>query len=560
VNPEAFVSVCWNFGNIPVSALQGENRLEARSPLGALRLPGVIQRKLVVGEFNDPLEHEADCIADRVMCMPDPGDSITGTVPQSRRKCASCEEDEKTLRMERAAGSLVLGGEAPTIVHEVLRSPGTRLDARARAFFEPRFRRDFANVRIHDDARAALSAREVGALAYTVGQHVVIGEARGQAESVEGRRLLAHELAHTVQQSAPGNEAPSRVARTARSLTETLDPALLADDELTTEIREIRTLLDRQSESSEQGDMLAHAVARLGAELIKRHPPTRLPSGAPRAPEGVSVADVLHASSVAGGMMAVGGLSPQPVLVPAPPPPVVFPPTVVPPTVVPPTVVPPTVVPPTVAPPTVVPPTVTPGPAPAAGVGIGAAATAILVFIVVMLWPRDSIMSGREEQRELDEARRQQAAPQAPQPGSAQAAPAPVMTPGLSPADQKQWKECETLYEDYKGTQQRLAARSAAIDRILDNIANNRPVTDQERVDLCNFLDEQIALAESLHQKRSKYIEAGCDKFDWFNQGTTEAQRRASHQAELDNVDKQLKNLRQAQKDNCPPFASPSKR
>jgi hypothetical protein len=419
---EAPRGVSWDFSKIPIFPPDRASRLEARSSLSAPRLPGIIQPKLPIGDVSDPLEHEADRVADQVMRMPDPDLSITGAPPQISRKCAACEEEEKTLRMERVGGTLALGGEAPTIVHEVLHAPGTRLDASARAFFEPRFRRDFADVRIHDDARAARSAREVGALAYTVGQHVVVDPARYRAETAEGRRLLAHELAHTVQQSAPGSSTPSRLVRTAHSLTETLDPASLSDDELTTEIREIRTWLDGQSASSEQGDMLAHAVARLGAELVKRHPPTPAPLGAPRAPESVSVADVLRASSAAGGMLAVGGLLPQTMPVPAPPPPVFMPP----PTIVPPTIVPPTVVPPTVVPPTVVPPpTVAPGPAPAAGAGIGAAAAGILVFILIMLWPNTSIMSGREEQRLLDEdeARRRQAAGQSPQQG-------PVPAPG----------------------------------------------------------------------------------------------------------------------------------
>lgn len=99
---------------------------------------------------------------------------------------------------------------APPIVHEVLRSPGRPLDAAARAFFEPRFGVDFSAVRIHADSQAAASARAVNALAYTVDRDVVFDTGQYAPHSESGRRLLAHELTHVVQQ---GNGAPERVFR-----------------------------------------------------------------------------------------------------------------------------------------------------------------------------------------------------------------------------------------------------------------------------------------------------------------------------------------------------------
>jgi hypothetical protein len=94
----------------------------------------------------------------------------------------------------------------PPIVHEVLRSPGQSLDLSARAFMEPRFGHDFGRVRVHADAKAAGSARAVNALAYTVGRDVVFGSGQYAPGTAVGQRLLAHELAHTVQQegTAPG--------------------------------------------------------------------------------------------------------------------------------------------------------------------------------------------------------------------------------------------------------------------------------------------------------------------------------------------------------------------
>ena len=90
--------------------------------------------------------------------------------------------------------------EAPPIVHDVLRSPGRPLDPATRDFMEPRFGHDFSQVRVHTDAKAAQSARAVDALAYTVGRNVVFGVGRYAPEADEGRKLLAHELAHVAQQ------------------------------------------------------------------------------------------------------------------------------------------------------------------------------------------------------------------------------------------------------------------------------------------------------------------------------------------------------------------------
>jgi hypothetical protein len=84
----------------------------------------------------------------------------------------------------------------------VLASAGHALDPSARAFFEPRFGHDFGNIRIHADGSAAASARAVDAHAYTVGRHVVFGHGKYAPDRAEGRWLLAHELAHVVQQGS----------------------------------------------------------------------------------------------------------------------------------------------------------------------------------------------------------------------------------------------------------------------------------------------------------------------------------------------------------------------
>ncbi len=110
--------------------------------------------------------------------------------------------------LRRSASSVAAPGFAPPLVHDVLRSPGRPLDTGTREFMEPRFGHSFADVRVHADARAAESADAVHAHAYAVGHDVVFGAGRYSPGSADGRRLIAHELAHVVQQSATGSAVP----------------------------------------------------------------------------------------------------------------------------------------------------------------------------------------------------------------------------------------------------------------------------------------------------------------------------------------------------------------
>jgi hypothetical protein len=117
-------------------------------------------------------------------------------------ECDECKKKKGAGLQRRAIGSGP--AIAPRIVHDVLRTPGQPLDAATRAFMEPRFAYDFSKVRVHADGRADESARAVSAEAYTVGQDIVFGEGQYTPRTESGRKLVAHELAHVVQQSAPG--------------------------------------------------------------------------------------------------------------------------------------------------------------------------------------------------------------------------------------------------------------------------------------------------------------------------------------------------------------------
>ncbi len=151
-----------------------------------------------------------------------------------QRKCAcggnsgpdgECAECRKTKLLQRRAAASSVPATAPSIVHEVLGSPGQPLDPVTQAFFEPRFGHDFSQVRVHTDERAADSARAVNALAYTVGQHVAFDTGLYSPQTETGGRLLAHELAHVVQHS----RGPAGV-HAQRAVSEPGDPAELEAD------------------------------------------------------------------------------------------------------------------------------------------------------------------------------------------------------------------------------------------------------------------------------------------------------------------------------------------
>jgi len=239
------------------SGVQGESVRQILRSTGA-------QARLSVGTPNDAYEQEADRVADRVTAMPDAqvqrvaekdeeeqiqakplADQIT---PLVQRKADAPEEEEpvQAKRIQRAAGEEedepvqakliqrqeeVSGKEEDEKVQakstpdgtgsvsvrtesniNSLRGGGEALDKDTRSYFEPRFGTDFSKVRVHSDARAANAATDIQARAFTLGNHVAFGAGEYAPATTSGRKLLAHELTHVVQQrgGAAGNRTVSR--------------------------------------------------------------------------------------------------------------------------------------------------------------------------------------------------------------------------------------------------------------------------------------------------------------------------------------------------------------
>ncbi len=159
-----------------------------------------LQTKLKISTPGDKHEQEADRMAAQVTRMPE---SKKTSPCACGGECAACQTKQtghSHLLTQRAETGDATHSTVPPIVHDVLRAPGHPLDAGARAFFEPRLGYDLSEVRVHTDRPAAASARAVDALAYTVGRDIVFAQGEYAPHASSGKKLLAHELTHVVQQ------------------------------------------------------------------------------------------------------------------------------------------------------------------------------------------------------------------------------------------------------------------------------------------------------------------------------------------------------------------------
>jgi hypothetical protein len=149
-----------------------------------------------ISQASDPAEIEADQIADKVMRMPD-----SAEIRGSRFEHTNGDEGVEIQR-KRLPLSSGIASESPEHVLGAIRSGGAPLDRGTRDFFEPRLGHDLSGVRIHTGETASDSARRINARAYALGGNVVFSAGEYKPHSESGRRLLAHELVHVVQQTA----------------------------------------------------------------------------------------------------------------------------------------------------------------------------------------------------------------------------------------------------------------------------------------------------------------------------------------------------------------------
>ena len=177
--------------------LQNENDSQSFQKLS-------IQCKLSIGSSDDPLEHEANTMADKVMRMPENG--------LIQRKCSSFEEEDKVRRKPLASFIQKKGSQGGMVASDSVsnrinssRGKGSVLSGNTKSFMENRFGTDFSNVNIHTGGEAVQMNQKLNAKAFTVGNDIYFNKGHYNPTSSDGKHLLAHELTHVVQQTGEAN-------------------------------------------------------------------------------------------------------------------------------------------------------------------------------------------------------------------------------------------------------------------------------------------------------------------------------------------------------------------
>lgn len=202
----------------------------------------ILQAKLIIGKHNDILEKEADCLADQVMRMRAPSCSEDnedlGVQRQAKeeeiktkslahqikpqiqpqtdeeeeliqskmigsnilQRQESSEEEEEPIQVKSANAQIFKATSNLESSINALRGSGQPLPKSTRDFFESRFGTDFSKIRIHTDPTAANTANSMNARAFTIGKDIVFNAAQYSPDTIQGKKLLAHELTHTIQQ------------------------------------------------------------------------------------------------------------------------------------------------------------------------------------------------------------------------------------------------------------------------------------------------------------------------------------------------------------------------
>ncbi len=250
----------------PSSFTSGAFDSPARQQIREILNSGIIQPKLEIGAPDSECEREADKVAEMVMCMPEhrenPG---TGTSKTYHN------ENQNTIIQPKANASA--NGISDEISTEIglLKNSGKTLPAAELEFFENRMNSDFGNVRIHTDAKAAEMARAVHAKAFTFGSNIAFSEGKYSPESLEGKKLLAHELAHVVQQNRKGNNNAIQRVNETRDWKE--EAKRLKLSELDTAIKNLRELLEYHSNNPEMVQELTEQLSAYENEFGKRQEP-----------------------------------------------------------------------------------------------------------------------------------------------------------------------------------------------------------------------------------------------------------------------------------------------
>lgn len=184
-----------------------------------------LQPKLKINAPNDKYEQEADRVAEQVMRMPAQAvqrkcekcghEEEVGHAPkvEIQRKCSKCEKEEERIQTKSTGSSATLA--SPSLINQIqnTRGGGHKMDKNTRSFMEGRFGFDFAKVKIHSNSDSAQMCQDINARAFTVGNDIYFNQGTYRPGEAEGKKLLAHELTHTIQQSNNGTVPTTRIQK-----------------------------------------------------------------------------------------------------------------------------------------------------------------------------------------------------------------------------------------------------------------------------------------------------------------------------------------------------------
>jgi len=229
-------SLCSCEGNCPRCRINNDN---------TNHVPSVIQAKLKVSQPSDEYEQEADMVAEKVMSISSSQVSnlqIKDSDDENYkidRKYKSCEDDGdgnkenlKEIHIKRkgtntnSSNTLDISDSTANNIKNIVKQQGSPLDTSTREFMEQRFGYDFSNIKIHNDNNATKSAKSINALAYTIGNNVIFGVNNYNTNTVEGKKLLAHELTHVVQQNDESDRIKQSFGRLHNNEYGSTDPIL----------------------------------------------------------------------------------------------------------------------------------------------------------------------------------------------------------------------------------------------------------------------------------------------------------------------------------------------
>ena len=187
----------------------------------------IVQPQLTIGQPNDKYEQEADGVADLVMRMP------ASEIPPVRRKCEKCEEEglqmkplkqpitpilqkqeeeEEMMQMKGYGNEETISSGLESSLQQS-KGNGQSLDASTNQLMSRGIGADFSNVKVHTDSNAIQMNQQLNAKAFTNGSDIYFNRGEYQPDTSKGKRLLAHELTHVVQQSSDNRPGSNLISR-----------------------------------------------------------------------------------------------------------------------------------------------------------------------------------------------------------------------------------------------------------------------------------------------------------------------------------------------------------